>query len=78
MSSPTNLANLSLNTPATITKLAITGMLKQRLLDMGVLVGDSIIVTKIAPLGDPIEVKIKGYKLSLRKADAQNIYINHA
>lgn len=51
------------------------GPVKRRLMDMGVIRGSEIQVEKIAPLGDPIEVKIKGYSLTLRKQDAENILI---
>ncbi|WP_330400323.1 FeoA family protein [Tepidibacter mesophilus] len=51
------------------------GGIKRRFMDMGVIKGTKINVEKVAPLGDPIEVKIKGYSLTLRKEDAQNIVI---
>lgn len=50
--------------------------IKRRLLEMGLLPGAQIEVIKRAPLGDPIEVKIKGYNLSLRGSEASNIYVN--
>lgn len=50
--------------------------IKRRLLEMGLLPGAHIEVIKRAPLGDPIEVKIKGYNLSLRVSEASNIYVN--
>lgn len=49
------------------------GPIKRRLMDMGVVKGTEIYVEKVAPLGDPIEVKVRGYNLTLRKADAENI-----
>jgi ferrous iron transport protein A len=58
-----------------ITKLGSIGALKKRLMDMGVLAGEAIKVEKVAPMGDPIEVTIKGYKLSLRKREAQGIEV---
>jgi len=58
-----------------ITKLGSIGALKKRLMDMGVLSGEAIKVEKVAPMGDPIEVTIKGYKLSLRKREAQGIEV---
>ena len=58
-----------------ITKLTVSGPLKRRLMDMGVLVGELIIVTKVAPLGDPIEVTIKNYKLSFRKKEAEGVEV---
>jgi ferrous iron transport protein A len=70
--------NLSLLKPGEsgkITKIGAIGPLKRRLMDMGVLVGESVKVEKIAPLGDPIEVTIKQYKLSLRKKEAEEIAV---
>ncbi|KGK91943.1 iron transporter FeoA [Desulfosporosinus sp. HMP52] len=51
------------------------GPIKKRLMDMGVTRGAEVLVRKVAPLGDPIEVNIRGYELTLRKAEAQNIII---
>lgn len=51
------------------------GPVRRRLMDMGVTPGVSIEVVKVAPLGDPIEIKIRGYELSLRKDEAQNIVL---
>lgn len=58
-----------------ILKIRTTGALKQRFMDMGITKGVAVKVVKIAPLGDPIEVEIRGYNLSVRKDDAQNIEI---
>lgn len=58
-----------------ITMIKVKGAIRRRLMDMGVIRGTDVYVEKVAPLGDPIEVKIKGYNLSLRKEDAQNIVI---
>lgn len=68
-----NLADLRPGDTARITTLDITGPLKRRLMDMGVLVGERIGLTKIAPMGDPLEVSIKNYSLSLRRSEAQSI-----
>ncbi|MCO5384933.1 FeoA family protein [Desulfosporosinus nitroreducens] len=51
------------------------GAVKKRLMDMGMTSGAEVLVRKVAPLGDPIEVNIRGYELTLRKAEAQNIII---
>ena len=53
-----------------------TGAVHRRLLDMGLVKGAEVEVKRIAPLGDPIEVKIKGYHLSLRKSEAENITVS--
>ena len=51
------------------------GALKRRLIDMGITPGVEIFVRKVAPLGDPIEINLRGYELSLRKDDAKNILV---
>lgn len=51
------------------------GALRRRIFDMGITPGTEILVTKTAPFGDPVEIKIRGYKLSLRKADAAMIEV---
>ncbi|SKC81246.1 FeoA family protein [Maledivibacter halophilus] len=56
-----------------IAMIKCKGAVRRRLMDMGVVKGTEVYVEKIAPLGDPIEVKVKGYNLSLRKEDAKNI-----
>jgi ferrous iron transport protein A len=68
-----NLALLKVGEKGMITRMGAVGRLKRRLMDMGVLVGEVIRVDKVAPLGDPIEVTIKSYNLSLRKKEAEEI-----
>ena len=58
-----------------VLKLHGEGPLKRRILDMGITKGVEIYIRKVAPLGDPIEVTVRGYELSLRKADAEMIEI---
>lgn len=70
-----NLAKLVPGAKGRITKITVTGPLKRRLMDMGVLVGETVKVEKVAPLGDPIEVTIKNYNLSLRKKEAEGIEV---
>lgn len=70
-----NLACLKPGESGTITRVGALGPLKRRLMDMGVLVGEVVRVEKIAPLGDPIEVTVKSYKLSLRKKEAESILV---
>lgn len=60
----------------TVLKLLGEGPIKRRLMDMGVTKGTEIKVEKVAPLGDPIQVTLRGYHLSFRKSEAQNILIN--
>lgn len=59
----------------TVTKLNGTGAVKRRIMDMGITKGCSVYVRKVAPLGDPVEVTVRGYELSIRKEDAQNIEV---
>ena len=59
----------------TVVKLHGEGAVKRRLMDMGITKGTSVHIRKVAPLGDPIEVTVRGYELSLRKADAEMIEI---
>ena len=59
----------------TVVKLHGEGAVKRRMMDMGITKGISIFVRKVAPLGDPIEVQVRGYELSLRKADAEMIEV---
>ncbi len=58
-----------------VLKLTGEGAVKRRIMDMGVTKGTKISVRKVAPLGDPIEVTVRGYELSIRKADAQLIMV---
>ena len=59
----------------TVQKLQGEGPVKRRIMDMGITKGTSIFVRKVAPLGDPVEVTVRGYDLSLRKADADMILV---
>ena len=59
----------------TVTKLGGEGALKRRIMDMGITKGTSIYVRKVAPLGDPVEVTVRGYELTIRKGDAENILV---
>jgi ferrous iron transport protein A len=61
-----------------VLKINGEGPIKRRIMDMGITKGTEIFVRKVAPLGDPIEVTVRGYELSLRKADAQMILIELA
>ena len=58
-----------------VVKLNGSGPVKRRIMDMGITKGVEIYVRKVAPLGDPIEVTVRGYELSLRKADAEMIVV---
>jgi ferrous iron transport protein A len=69
------LAELKPGQKGRITRIGALGPLKRRLMDMGVVVGEEVAVEKVAPLGDPIEVRIKSYNLSLRKKEANEIQV---
>ena len=58
-----------------VVKLHGEGAIKRRIMDMGIAKGTEVYVRKVAPLGDPVEVTVRGYELSLRKADAEMIEI---
>lgn len=67
------LKEAKIGTVVTVKKLSGEGAVKRRIMDMGITKGTEIFVRKVAPLGDPIEVTVRGYELSLRKADAEII-----
>ena len=58
-----------------VIKLHGEGAVKRRIMDMGITKGTDVFVRKVAPLGDPVEVRVRGYELSLRKADAEMIEV---
>lgn len=59
----------------TVLKLTGNGAVKRRIMDMGITKGVSLYVRKVAPLGDPVEVTVRGYELSLRKGDAEMVEV---
>ncbi|MDD6620050.1 MAG: ferrous iron transport protein A [Eubacteriales bacterium] len=69
------LKQVKIGESCTVKKLHGEGALKRRIMDMGITKGVSIFVRKVAPLGDPIEVTVRDYELSLRKADAELIEV---
>jgi len=69
------LARLKPGVSGKITAIGAIGPLRRRLMDMGVLVGEVVKVIKVAPLGDPIEITVKSYQLSLRKQEAEEIAV---
>ena len=58
-----------------VVKLTGEGALKRRIMDMGITKGTEIYVRMVAPLGDPVEVNVRGYELSIRKSEAENIQV---
>lgn len=69
------LRDIKIGETAKVKRLHGEGALKRRIMDMGITKGVEVYVRKVAPLGDPIEVTVRGYELSLRKADAEMIEI---
>lgn len=69
------LRDVKCGTSTRVMKLHGDGAVKRRIMDMGITKGTEVLVRKVAPLGDPIEVKVRGYELSLRKADAAMIEV---
>ncbi len=69
------LKDIKIGDSAVVVKLHGEGPLKRRIMDMGITKGVNIFVRKAAPLGDPIEIMVRGYELSLRKADAAMIEV---
>lgn len=70
-----NLRETNIGETVKVVKLHGEGAVKRRIMDMGITKGVEIFVRKVAPLGDPIEVNVRGYELSLRKADAEMIEV---
>lgn len=69
------LRQVNVGDTVTVVKLHGEGAVKRRLMDMGITKGTAVHIRKVAPLGDPIEVTVRGYELSLRKADAEMIEV---
>ena len=69
------LKDVNVGETVTVAKLDGEGAVKRRIMDMGITKGVEIYVRKIAPLGDPVEITVRGYELSVRKADAEMILL---
>lgn len=69
------LKNVKIDSTVKVVKLHGEGAVKRRIMDMGITKGAQIYVRKVAPLGDPMEVTVRGYELTLRKADAEMIEV---
>ena len=70
-----NLKEAKVGQTVTVVKLHGEGAIKRRIMDMGITKGTEVYVRKVAPLGDPIEVTVRSYELSIRKADAEMIEV---
>ena len=71
-----NLRNTPVGATVTVRKIEGEGAPRRRIMDMGITRGAEIYVRKVAPLGDPVEITVRGYELSLRKADAEMILVD--
>ncbi len=69
------LKEVKIGESVTIKRLHGAGALKRRIMDMGLTKGTEVYVRKVAPLGDPMELTVRGYELSVRKSDAENIEV---
>ena len=69
------LDDIEVGQSCTVSKLNDSGEIRRRIMDMGITKGAEVCVRKIAPLGDPIDVTVRGYHLSLRRSDAANIEV---
>lgn len=67
------LRDVPVGSTVVVTKIDGVGPVKKRIMDMGITKGTNIFIRKVAPLGDPVEITVRGYELSLRKADADII-----
>ena len=72
------LKDLRIGESARVVRLHGQGAVRRRIMDMGITKGTTVRVRKFAPLGDPIEITVRGYELSLRKADAQMVEVEEA
>ena len=71
----TTLKDVKVGESATVAKLNGVGALKRRIMDMGLTKGTHVYVSKVAPLGDPIEITVRGYELSIRLDEAANVEV---
>jgi ferrous iron transport protein A len=69
------LTSLQVGSSATVTEIKIPPAERARLLEMGLLVGTPVQLIRFAPLGDPVEIKVRGYNLTLRKHEAEQIFV---
>ena len=72
---PRPLASLGIGQTATVAEIKLPPASRPRLMEMGLLVGTSIELVRFAPLGDPVEIKVRGYNLTLRKHEAEQILV---
>ena len=69
------LKDVEVDQTVSVVKINGDGAIKRRIMDMGITKGTTLYIRKVAPLGDPVEVTVRGYELTIRKEDAQNIEV---
>ena len=74
-SAPQPLTTLSVGTTATVVEITLPPDSRPRLMEMGLLVGSKVQLVRFAPMGDPVEIKVRGYNLTLRKSEAEQILV---
>jgi Fe2+ transport system protein FeoA len=72
---PQPLSSVAVGTTATVTEIKLPPEHRPRLMEMGLLVGTSVELVRFAPMGDPVEIKVRGYNLTLRKHEAEQILV---
>lgn len=75
MADPVALSSLAVGATATVTSYPLTGTAFVRLREMGLLPGTAVTLVRRAPLGDPIEIKVRGYRLTLRQTEAEHVLV---
>ena len=75
MAEDKTLRDVAVGQSATVRRLVGEGAVKRRIMDMGITKGTEVLVRKVAPLGDPIEVTVRGFELSLRKDEVENVLV---
>jgi len=75
---PQPLSSVAVGTTATVTEIKLPTECRPRLMEMGLLVGTPVELVRFAPLGDPVEIKVRGYNLTLRKHEAEQILVRVA
>ncbi|HET7624744.1 MAG TPA: FeoA family protein [Verrucomicrobiae bacterium] len=75
MSTPQPLTSLAVGSSATVSEIRVSSSGRARLMEMGLLAGTKVELVRFAPLGDPVEIKVRGYNLTLRKSEAEQILV---
>ena len=75
---PLPLSSLTVGSQGTVARIELSPADRPRLMEMGILVGTSVELIRFAPLGDPVEIKVRGYHLTLRKHEAEQIFVRPA